>query len=303
MECKLTHFTPTYNREKLLHKLYESLLNQTNKNFVWMIVDDGSVDNTKEIVEKWKKEKKINIEYFYKENGGKNSAMELAFEKCQTEYVCIVDSDDFLSNDATEVIYKYMPMCDKSTAGMVCRRAHYDLKPFNECWGKEAEVLYFREIVEKYNYTQDTCLIFKTDIVKNYHFPKIEGERFVTESVFYNQFLHDYKLLAFPECVYLAEYQEVGYTSQGINLFFKNPKGYLFALKQNFYYDVINKKSLKTRLHGVALYYAWKNVLKIKDEFKDSYKIKFPYNFIGWCLQVLFVFDLKKKYKLFLNSK
>lgn len=303
MECKLTYFTPTYNREKLLPKLYECLANQTNNNFSWLIVDDGSVDNTKHLVRTWQKEKKVNIEYIFKENGGKNSAMEVAFAKCNTEFICIVDSDDFLTEDATDIIYNYMEFCDDSIAGIVGRRAHYDKTPFNNSWCEKCESLYFKELSTQYNYNEDTCLVFKTKIVKNYHFPKIQGEKFITESVFYNQFMHDYKLLAIPECIYLAEYQEVGYTSQGINLFFKNPRGYLYALKQNFYYDLKSKKSLKHILFDVAYFYAWKSVLKIKDDFKFDYKIKFPYNFVGWCLQIILIPKLKKKYKMFLKSQ
>jgi len=303
MDYKLTYFTSTYNREDLLPNLYNSLLRQTNKNFIWLIVDDGSKDKTPELVAKWQKENKLNIEYIYKENGGKNSAMEIAFAKCSTDYVCIVDSDDYVSEDSTEVIYKYIPMCGENVVGMVGRRAHYDGKPFNDSWPKNEEELYFRDLKEKYGYSQDTNLIFKTNIIKNFHFPKIEGERFITESVFYNQFLNDYKLLAIPECIYLAEYQEVGYTSQGINLFFKNPKGYLYAVKQKHYYNKKNKKSFKTLVHGAAIYYAWKSVLKLKDKFKNDYKIKFPYNLFGWGAQILLIPSLHKKYKQFKKNE
>lgn len=304
MVCKLTYFTPTYNRENLLPNLYASLCKQTSKNFIWQIVDDGSKDNTKQLVENWIKEGKIQIEYIYKENGGKNSAMEVAFKTCKTEYSCIVDSDDFLTNDATEIIYKYLPLCEKNDiVGMVSRRAHYDGKPFNNSWCNKEEQVYFRELASKYGYTEDTCLLFKTDIVKNYHFPKIENEKFITESVFYNQFMYEYKLLAIPECIYLAEYQPVGYTSQGLNLFFKNPQGFLYALKQNVYYDKKYKNGLKHVIFGAVYYYAWKTVLKIKDDFKNDYKIKFPFNLIGIMAQIFLIPKLKKQYKLFLLNQ
>lgn len=99
----ITVFTPTYNRAKTLSRVYESLLNQTNKDFVWLIIDDGSTDNTKELVAKWIEENKLSIEYHYKENGGKHTAMKMAYELTQTKYLLAIDSDDELTADAVNV--------------------------------------------------------------------------------------------------------------------------------------------------------------------------------------------------------
>ena len=99
----ITVFTPTYNRAKTLSRVYESLLNQTNKDFVWLIIDDGSTDNTKELVAKWIEENKLSIKYHYKENGGKHTAMKMAYELTQTKYLLAIDSDDELTADAVNV--------------------------------------------------------------------------------------------------------------------------------------------------------------------------------------------------------
>ena len=293
---KLTYFTPTYNRKQLLENLYNSLKQQTNKNFEWLIIDDGSTDSTEEVVNKWITEKIINIKYVWKENGGKNSAMDMAHEICKTEYIACIDSDDYLTNDSTEILYKYLNKVSENDnlVGIVGRRAHYDGIPFNDAWSKDAEEIYFNEIQKKYGYTQDTVLIFKTNIVKNFKFPKFEGENFVTETVLYNQFMYDYKILMIPECIYLAEYQEVGYTSQGMNLFYKNPKGYLYALKQNAVISIKNKEKFKEKIYKSALFYAWKKQADIEDVAKNEYKIAFPYNFLGWlCAKTI----LKNVYK------
>lgn len=101
-----TIFTPTYNRAHTLGRVYNSLLNQTNKDFKWLIIDDGSTDNTKELVEKWKTEKEIDIEYHYKENGGKHTAMKLGWEKARTKYLIGVDSDDELTPKAVDVFFQ-----------------------------------------------------------------------------------------------------------------------------------------------------------------------------------------------------
>lgn len=301
---KITYLTPTYNRAHLLGNLYNSLLKQTNKDFCWLIVDDGSKDNTKELVAQWIVENKIQIEYVYKENGGKNTALDFAHSNCKTEFICCIDSDDYLSEDCTEILYGKFEKCvSDEIVGIVGRRAHYDGKPFNEKWCEKDQILYFQDLANVYGYSQDTILVFKTDIVKNFQFPKIPDERFITESVLYNQFFYDYKFLAMEECVYLAEYQENGYTSMGKDLFFKNPKGYLYALKQNAYYSYKNAKSFRKKFGYFAYYYAWKSALKIKDNFKDDYKIKFPFNFIGWVLQFKILPGLKRDYKDFLERK
>lgn len=104
MKIKYTIFTPTYNRAKLLPRAYKSLIKQTYKDFIWLIVDDGSDDNTKSLVDSWQNEGLLNIEYIYKNNGGKYSAMILAFNSMSTEFSMILDSDDELTEDALQTI-------------------------------------------------------------------------------------------------------------------------------------------------------------------------------------------------------
>lgn len=281
---RLTYYTPTWNRDKLLKQLYDSLCQQTNKDFIWLIVDDGSTDKTKDVADEWIKEGILNIKYVYKENGGKNTGIDIAHQMCDTEFIMCVDSDDFLSTDATEVLYNYFDKIqDNSIVGLVGRRAHYDGTPFNKNWATNNDVICFYNIKDKYGYSEDTTLIFKTDIVKRFHFPKIQGERFITESVLYQQFLYDYKLMMFEECIYLAEYQEVGYTSQGLDLFLKNPKGFLYSLWVDAFYAIKTKKPLKRRLGIMASYYAWKKVLKQSTPI-EGFKINWLYRLFGKCL-------------------
>ena len=104
---RITVFTPTYNRGNLLKKGYEALLHQEDKRFEWLIIDDGSQDNTKEIVEQWINEKKIDIRYIYKENGGLHTAYNLAIANINTELAVCVDSDDFLADDAIFTILNF----------------------------------------------------------------------------------------------------------------------------------------------------------------------------------------------------
>ena len=100
---KLTVFTPTYNRAYVLNKCYESLKNQTVKDFVWLIIDDGSTDNTKELVENWIKENKIEIRYKYQENQGMHGAHNTAYKLISTELNTCIDSDDYMPNNEYQI--------------------------------------------------------------------------------------------------------------------------------------------------------------------------------------------------------
>ena len=107
----ITIITPSYNRAYIIGKAYESLIAQTSKDFEWLIIDDGSKDNTKEVVEEFIKENKIKIRYYYKENGGKHTALNLGIKKAKGDYILILDSDDRLTPNAVarvlEVWKKY----------------------------------------------------------------------------------------------------------------------------------------------------------------------------------------------------
>ena len=100
----LTIFTPTYNRAYTLHLCYESLKRQTSKDFVWLIVDDGSTDNTKEVVENWISENEVSIRYHYQDNQGMHGAHNTAYELIDTELNVCIDSDDYMPDDAVEKI-------------------------------------------------------------------------------------------------------------------------------------------------------------------------------------------------------
>lgn len=301
-KIKLSIFTPTYNRAHLLPVLYQSLINQTNKNFIWLIVDDGSKDNTEDLINSWIKENKIKIEYYKKENGGKNTAMDFAHEHCKTEYIACVDSDDYLVDAAIETIYKYFPIATNDSVGLV--GLHGDINNQNEvkAWPPAKTKVKFCDLTKICGKTPETFLIFKTSIIKNFRFPSISSEKFITESVFYKQFLYDYYLVTIGEIIKFGEYFSDGYTNQGLNLFFKNPKGYLYALKQDLFYAVKYGSSIKTKVGLAASYYAWKRVNHIKDDFKNDYKISPFYKFVGCILSPIIYVRYKNKYKRFNND-
>ena len=104
---ELTILTPTYNRETQLKALFQSLRSQTVEDFEWLIIDDGSSDNTKDVVEEFRNNAQFEIKYIYKENGGKHTALNVGIRDIDSDLTFIVDSDDTLTPNAVETILKY----------------------------------------------------------------------------------------------------------------------------------------------------------------------------------------------------
>ena len=126
----LTIFTPAYNRARTLPRTYESLLRQTCKDFEWLVIDDGSTDGTRELVEDWIKEKKIPIRYIHQKNQGMHGAHNTAYRNISTELNTCIDSDDYMPDDAVEKIVRFWERygsdkCRHCGAGSDHRRAHY----------------------------------------------------------------------------------------------------------------------------------------------------------------------------------
>lgn len=226
---KITVFTPTYNRKGELRKLYESLLHQTVRDFIWMIVDDGSTDGTEEVVQKWISESKVAIQYYFQENSGKMVAHNKGVLSCTTELFVCVDSDDYLADNAIELILKhYETICnDESLCGIVAYRSN-SINSFPD--GIECSTL--SDLYRK-GFKGETTLVFKTSVLKHYLFPVIKGEKFITEGYVYDQIDDSYKYLVLRETLVIARYQEDGYTRNIINIQYHNPKGYVLYYRQS----------------------------------------------------------------------
>jgi len=229
----VTIFTPTYNRGSLLGKLYESLKKQSCKEFEWIIVDDGSTDDTEQVVNTFINEGEIDITYQRQSNGGKHVAINTGVSLANGRYFFIVDSDDCLPSNSIEIIYKWLRTIDNddSFAGVG------GLKSFPN---KLIGTTFDGEFVDcksternKYNITGDKAEIFKLAILKKYPFPRFDGEKFITESVVWNKIsLDGYKIRWFNEVIYYGEYLDGGLTKTRGN-FYKNYQGYIESIKVN----------------------------------------------------------------------
>lgn len=244
----LTVFTPVYNRENTLQRLYDSLCNQTEFNFEWIIVNDGSKDGSEKLIQSFMLENnKFKIRYYYKENGGKHRAINYGVSLAEGELFFIVDSDDWLANDAIETIINYYDsITDKSSyAGVAGTRSLKNGSVHGSTFeGKYIDATSLER--RKFNITGEKSEVFRTKILRKYPFPEYEGERFISEGIVWNKIAADgYKLRWFNYPIYYMEYQEDGLTNNLRRLYRNNPHGYLAYVCQEM---KLNKTSYIKRL-------------------------------------------------------
>lgn len=250
----LTVFTPTYNRGYTIHNLYNSLLRQTFHNFEWIIVDDGSTDNTEFLVKQWIKEKKLEIKYCKQENGGKHRAINKGIKMAKGEMFFIVDSDDFLSINALEriVFWKKTIENNSNFAGVVGLRAYPNGKIIGDTF-KEKFIDCTSLESKKYNIIGDKAEVFYTSILKRHLFPEFDEENFLTECVVWNRIANEGKKLRyFNEKIYFCEYLEDGLTKSCTEKkFLNNFQGYSLYTKENIRYSEI---SIANRMRNLGYF-------------------------------------------------
>lgn len=161
----LTVFTPTYNRAHTLGRVYDSLCRQTCKDFEWIIIDDGSTDNTKDLVESWV-HSPIDFRYIYKENGGLHTGYNKAIEVMTTEICVCIDSDDYMPDDAVEFIVNYWGKHkDEKIVGIVGRDHFLNNKVIGGPL-PNVEKAYLIELMDKYNHVGDKKVVMRVDLLK-----------------------------------------------------------------------------------------------------------------------------------------
>lgn len=229
----ITIFTPTYNRGNLLHRIYDSLKAQTSYCFEWLIVDDGSSDNTEEIVNKWVEEQAIKIKYVRKENGGKHTAFNVGVQNASSDLFFCVDSDDFVPKTCVEdILNAWDGVIDDNVAGIIGMKTDtggkflcgefpqgvlttttYDLTRIHQCYGEKS-------------------LVYRTEVLRKFPYPEIENEKFIGECVVYDRIDKDYTMLLLNKVLTICEYQSDGLTAMIFTTMLKNPTGYKIYYKQ-----------------------------------------------------------------------
>lgn len=239
-DYKITVFTPTYNRAYILENLYRSLQRQTYRDFEWLVVDDGSSDNTEELFQRWSREDNFfPIRYCKQENGGKCRAINRGLEQAGGELFFTVDSDDYLTDDALEKVARWESELPKD--GSYCGFAGNlgtapDVTPNKPLPGDFFDGTAF----DRYGIVEgERASVFYTEIHRRYLYPEFPGEKFMTEAVTWNRMANDgYKMRFYNDIIWIYEYKEDGLTRSGYALFLNNPQGtgLFFREKAKFFH-------------------------------------------------------------------
>ena len=254
--------TPTYNRGKLLLPLYESLKNLTFEDFEWLIVDDGSEDDTEQYALSWIAHNIQNAEfpirYIKKSNGGKHTAINRGVREANGELILILDSDDTLPADSLATIAQYYEQCKgyKDCAGVCGLMAHHDGQLIGTGFPKEPmyeSALQFR-YAEKGNVTGDLLEVYKTSVMREFPFPEIENEKFCPESLVWNRIANKYKLFCFNKVIYYRDYLEGGLTSKIVRIRMNSPIASTMTYAEMLDYNI----SLRWKIRSAINYWRFK---------------------------------------------
>ena len=227
----LTIFTPSYNRAHTLPRLYESLKRQTSNDFSWMVIDDGSTDNTEDIVSDWKnQDNNFDIIYIKKENGGLHTGYNCAIEHCDTELMMCIDSDDFAPDYLVErVINFWKENGSDEYAGIVGLDCYLDGKVIGDMLPHQKSVNLIDLLLGKYNSVNgDRANIVRTDLYKSVAPMKsFEGEKNFNPHLMHILISKKYDFLVLNENLKFVEYQQDGMTNSIFKQYVNSPNSFL----------------------------------------------------------------------------
>ncbi|EOH94902.1 glycosyltransferase family A protein [Enterococcus pallens] len=236
-EYDLTIFTATYNRDHLLSRVYQSIIDQEFTNIEWLIIDDGSSDNTAQLVKQWKAQKKIPINYYYQKNGGKSRAYNLGIEKAKGKFFLTLDSDDYLLDNSKEKIYRQISLIrdKKNVIGAFSTRDFgYDRSVRDRV--PNMKLLNIMDLKFQYGLNVENTALQKTDILKQYRFPTFEGEKFSSPEMHMHEVAQKYTFIYTNEVIVGGTYQADGETSSVFKSWIDNPRGTYCLLNSRYSY-------------------------------------------------------------------
>lgn len=251
----LTVFTPTYNRADLLRRCYESMKRQTRRDFIWMVIDDGSTDETRSVVEKWMMEpQEFEIQYYYKENGGLHTAYNEAIAHIETELCVCIDSDDYMPDDAVEKILVFWEEHGSDQyAGIVGLDYYLDGRLIGDPLPNQKSVNLIDLLIGRYRlHNGDRTNVVRSALYKKYAPMQVfPGEKNFNPHYMHLQISREYDFLVLNENLRFVEYQPGGMTNSMYKQYRNSPRS--FAEIRKLYLSFSNT-SLQFRLrHSIHL--------------------------------------------------
>jgi glycosyltransferase involved in cell wall biosynthesis len=274
---RFTILTPTYNRAYTLTRLYESLKEQTFQDFEWLVVDDGSKDDTEALIKSFIEEKPFfPIQYLKTENGGKHRAINRGLPYAKGELTFLLDSDDWLMQNALKIVDEIEKSVNDrdNIIGFGGQKIFDNNQLIGATFvGDFIDILYTQRT--KYNVQGDKTDIYYTELLKKYPFPDFEGEKFATERLVWNEMARDgYKVRYFNQPVQYCEYLEDGLTAGGYEMYAKYPRQWGLAIWQDYQYSEKGFKQWYHNTQQLYVYYLYtKDSLSIK-EMSEYLKVK-----------------------------
>lgn len=246
-----TIFTPTYNRAYIIENLYKSLQRQTCKDFEWLVVDDGSSDNTQELFHEWQSKANFPVKYIKQENGGKHRAINRGIKEAEGDLFFIVDSDDYLADNAIErVLYHYSIIKEDDSfcgvCGLKCYPDGTKVGGGDNFSVLDCSSLDFRY---KYNMKGDMAEVLRTDVLRKYPFPEVEGEMFCPEAVMFNRVAQRYKFRYFYESIYYCDYLPDGLTARILRIRMQSPLSAMICYSELTGYRVPIGQKIKSAIN------------------------------------------------------
>lgn len=250
----LTVFTPAYNRAHTLGRTYASLCAQTCKDFIWLIVDDGSQDETAALVQSWlQRDNGFSIEYIRKENGGMHTAHNVAYENIRTELNTCIDSDDRMPPDAVELILdKWEKVRNQGYAGLIALDADFDGnvigKGFPEGMQETTLSGYYAG-----GGSGDKKLVYRTDVINSVPaYPVFEGEKYVALAYKYRMIDQQYNLAVLNRVICEVEYQPDGHSTGMWKEYLRSPRGFAAWRRVCMQYPESKKRLIVDCMHYVS---------------------------------------------------
>lgn len=248
---KFSILTATYNRAKCLPKLYESIIDNINEDYEieWLIMDDGSTDNTEKVCKNFEDKKNLIIKYYKQKNQGKMQAINNLAQYVNGELWIECDSDDYFIKKSFKTIKNNYDKHKNKQDIYAFAFLKYDQNKENMGKNFKKEKTTMFDLYFKEGENGEKALVFISAIRKKYHHELEHGEKFVTEARMYHKMDKNYKILCVNEPIMICEYQQEGYSKNINNEFINNPFGYY-----KYFYELLNDMDTKNILLKKRLY-------------------------------------------------
>ena len=251
----VTVLTPTFNRERVLRSLWDSLQKQTVKDFEWLVVDDGSTDGTKDLITQLQEKSDFPIRYIYKNNGGKHTALNVGIQTICSELTFIVDSDDCVTDDAVELILKIHKKY--RSQNNICGYAFLRAFPDGKVNGKKFDVnekigSYIDVRVNGDDTGADKAEVFKTHCLKEFPFPEYPNEKFLGEDLVWVRMAREYEMVHINRAIYIGNYLEGGLTNNRRKHNIASPIGCMHRAEEFMESDLKTRYRIKGGLQYIV---------------------------------------------------